>query len=79
MIVDDNFNSGCVHRQGFTERAGFAHEDRTALTQGAIDGFHDAGLTLCFGARAVRASGQGFRVGRKQVGEVPAVPPVAAR
>ena len=76
-MVNDDFNSGLMHFQRFTERAGFTHEDTASVAQGTIDGFPDAGAATSFGAAAVLPAGQYADVRLPQVGEVPAVAAVA--
>ncbi len=77
MVVDNDFNSGGMHFQAFTERTTFAHEYAAALAQGAINRLHDAGLAFAFGAGSVLVAGQhlgvGFPFGRK----VPATSAIA--
>ena len=65
MLVDADFDSRRVHRQGFTERAGFAHQHAAALAQGAVQGFDDVGLAFALGTGAVRAGGYCLGIGRK--------------
>ena len=48
MIVDNNFNSGSVHFQVFTERATLTHEHPASVAQGAIKGRDDVGLAFPF-------------------------------
>ena len=64
VVVDDNFNSGLVHRQVFAEGAGFAHEHAAALAQHAINRFDDAGLPFAFGAGPVLPARQDLCIGR---------------
>ena len=77
MVVDNDFNSGGMHFQAFTERTTFAHEYAAALAQGAINRLHDAGLAFAFGARPVLVAGQDLGVGFPLVGKVPAAPTIA--
>ena len=59
----------------FTEGAGLAHEYAAVLAQGPVGGFDTA---RDLGVVAVLPARQDAHAGRTQVGETPAIPPVAA-
>jgi len=79
IIINHDFNSGCVHGQRLAEGAGLAHEHAAALAQGAINGLDDAGLARALGAGSVLPAGQDLGVGFPLVGEEPAVAAVMCR
>ena len=66
-----------MHGQGFAEGAGLSNEHATALAQGAIDGFDDAGLAFTLGTGSVLPAGQDLGVGFPLVCEIPAMLTVA--
>ena len=67
-----------MHGQGFAEEAGLSHEHAATLAQGTIDGPDNACPAAAFGATAMLPARQHAYISREQVGEVPAMPPVAA-
>jgi hypothetical protein len=75
IIIDNYFDSGGMHNQGFAGGAGLAHEHTTALVQGAIYGFDDAGLAFTLGTGPVLPAGQHLGVDFPLVGSL--FPPAA--
>jgi hypothetical protein len=48
MVVNADFNAGCVHNHGLAEGAGFAHEHRATLAERTIEGLDEIGLAFAF-------------------------------
>ena len=79
VLVNDELQADVMHSQRTTERAGPAHQHAATLTQGTVNGFHNAGLPAAFGTGLVGALGQHALVGLPLIGVVPGVGAIGLR